>query len=99
MESPLDYKEQSNVVRFKNSIFLVTFIVAYRPAIDVIFGTCSLNKNAKAIECIAGKIVFQHNKTKVAILDSRTGKPIESKPLSKEHSSEVPVRTDTSNIF
>ena len=86
-------------VRFKNSIFSVPFIVADRLAVDVILGTCFMNKNVEAIECMAGKIVFQHNKTKVAILDSRTGKLIESKPLSKEASSEVPARTDTSNNF
>ena len=86
-------------VRFKNSIFSVTFIVADRLAFDVILGTFFMNKNLKAIECMAGKIVFQHNKTKMAILDSRTGEPIESKPLRKEDSSEVPDRTDTSNNF
>ena len=68
-------------VRFKNSIFSVTF----RLAVDFILGTCF--KNVKAIECMAGKIVFQHNNTKVSILDSRTGEPIKSKPLSKEDSS------------
>ena len=58
-------------VQFKNSIFSVTFI-ADRLAVDVILGTCFMNKNVRAIEFMAGKIVFQHNKIKVAILDSRT---------------------------
>ena len=71
-------------VRFKNTIFTATFIVADKLAVDVILGTCFMNKNVKAIECMTGKIVFQRNKTRVPILDSRTGSPIEMQSSEKK---------------
>ena len=62
-------------VRFRNSVFLTTFVIADRLAVDIILGTCFLNKHVRAIECSEGRVQFLKKDTKLPILDRR-GKPL-----------------------